>query len=245
MLKIIAREEFSNKAPMQNTLFFNIQELWRQRQCLHRAEKALTLQIKSICRRLNEGDKVKANELYKTLKVNGGSAPEAMLFCGPFFSARHSLEQERKVTEKQLTSLVQETPAYDWVSSVRGVSNISVASVVGEAGDLSNYATISRLYKRMGLAVFDEKAQRRVAGQEGIRQGYCPRRRSVVWNIGACMIKCGSPYKSVYDSRKIYETPRVETKMHAHRRAQRYMEKRFLFDYWNKWNEQSMGLNNG
>jgi hypothetical protein len=113
---------------------------------------------------------------------------------------------------------------------------LSLAAIVGEAGDLSNYANPAKLWKRLGLAVMpDGTRQRRVTGVEGLEHGYSPARRSVVWNIGACIVKAGGPLKAVYDARKVYETPRVETKGHAHNRAQRYVEKRFVRDLWIAW----------
>ncbi len=56
-----------------------------------------------------------------------------------------------------------------------------------------------------------------------------------MWNVGACIVKAGGPLKAVYDARKAYEADHVETKAHAHNRAQRYVEKRFLRDLWSAW----------
>ena len=78
--------------------------------------------------------------------------------------------------------------------------------------------------------------------------GYSPRRRSVMWNIGDPMIKCSiregkaiSPYGQIYLDRKAYEVARnPEIKpIHAHRRAQRYMEKRLLKDLWKEWKSEN------
>ena len=40
------------------------------------------------------------------------------------------------------------------------------------------------------------------------------------------------PYRQVYDLRKAYDRPNVETDMHAHNRAMRYMTKRLLQDLY-------------
>lgn len=88
----------------------------------------------------------------------------------------------------------------------------------------------------MGLAVMpDGTRQRRVGGVEALDHGYAPARRSVMWNIGACIVKAGGPLKAVYDARKAHEAERLATKAHAHNRAQRYIEKRFLRDLWVEW----------
>jgi hypothetical protein len=59
-----------------------------------------------------------------------------------------------------------------------------------------------------------------------------------VWTIGDALIKGNRDgYRRLYLERKALEAerPEVETKMHAHRRAQRYMEKRLLRDLWREW----------
>ena len=81
----------------------------------------------------------------------------------------------------------------------------------------------------------DGTRQRRTGGADALDHGYSPARRSVVWNIGACIVKAGGPLKAVYDARKVYEAQHVTTKAHAHNRAQRYVEKRFVRDLWIAW----------
>lgn len=56
-----------------------------------------------------------------------------------------------------------------------------------------------------------------------------------MWNVGACIVKAGGPLKEAYDARKVIEATKVETKAHAHNRAQRYIEKRFLRQLWRAW----------
>ncbi len=89
--------------------------------------------------------------------------------------------------------------------------------------------------------------------------GYSPKRRSASYQVGDSLLKCSSgPYKSVYDQRKAFEVQKFAAagkpvlglaeaksaklkpgdytpKMHAHRRAQRYTEKRLLRDLWRAW----------
>ena len=66
------------------------------------------------------------------------------------------------------------------------------------------------------------------------------RRRSAIWTIGDSLIKQNEDgYRAVYDERKQYEKARDPemSKMYAHRRAQRYMEKRLLRDLWRAWRD--------
>lgn len=215
-----------------------IREQWRRRQAWHRAEKSLTLQSKALCRRLAvDGDKAEADRIYKAALGKGEHemAETALAAIFPLVEGRKAVETARKQVEKRLAKLAAELPAAAWVAKTRGFGIASLAALVGEAGDLSDYSTVAKLWKRMGLAVMPSGRQRKVTGAEGIEHGYSPARRSVVWAIGDCIIKAGGPYKELYNTRKEYEAPRVETKMHAHNRAKRYMEKRILRDLWLTW----------
>ena len=119
-----------------------------------------------------------------------------------------------------------------------------MAIIVGEAGDLSNYENPAKLWKRLGLGPYEGKAAstwRKAGGlsaEQWIEVGYSPRRRSAMWTIGDALIKGNDgAYKQLYDDRKAYEVERDPkmSKMHAHRRAQRYMEKRLVRDLWQAW----------
>lgn len=216
-----------------------IREQWRRRQAWHRAEKALTLQAKALCRRLAAGgDKTEAERIYKAALGKGSHplAEVALAAIFPLTEARDGIARHRAAVEKRLTKLAKGLPVAPWVEATRGVGLLSLAAIIGEAGDLGSYANPARLWKRMGLAVMpDGGRQRRVGGLEAIDHGYSPARRSVMWNLGACIVKAGGPLKSIYDARKVYEADRVETKAHAHNRAQRFVEKRFLRDLWSIW----------
>lgn len=215
-----------------------IREQWRRRQAWHRAEKALTLQAKALCRRLAAGDKKEADAIFAAAYGKGSHemADIALAATFPLVEARDSVAKHRAAVEKRLVKLAKQLPVAPWVESVRGVGLASLAAIVGEAGDLSNYDNPAKLWKRMGLAVMpDGGRQRRIGGEAALEHGYSPARRSVVWNIGACIVKAGGPLKAIYDARKVYEAERVETKAHAHNRAQRYVEKRFVRDLWVAW----------
>lgn len=215
-----------------------IREQWRRRQVWLRAETALTLQAKALCRRLSLGDKAEGARLYKSA-TKGGEHPLsgiALAAIFPLTEARDGIGKHRAAVERRLAKLARTLPAADWIDGVRGVGIASLAALVGEAGDLSNYSNPAKLWKRLGLAVMpDGTRQRRVAGSAGAEHGYSPTRRSVAWNIGACIIKAGGPLKGVYDERKAYEFERLGHKGHAHNRAQRYIEKRFVRDLWVAW----------
>lgn len=219
-------------------LIAELREQWRRRQAWHRAEKALTLQAKALCRRLVEGDRKEADRLYGAALGKGEHplAEIALAAIFPLTEARSGVERHRRAVEKRLVVLAKGLPVAPWVEATRGVGLLSLAAIVGEAGDLESYANPAKLWKRLGLAVMpDGTRQRRVGGADALDHGYSPARRSVVWNIGSCIVKAGGPLKEIYDARKVYEAERVETKAHAHNRAQRYVEKRFLRLLWSEW----------
>lgn len=215
-----------------------IREQWRRRQNWHRAEKSLTLQAKALCRRLVGGDIKEAGKLFAAAYGKGSHdmADIALAATFPLIEARDGVVKHRAAVERRLVKLAKSLPVAPYVVGVRGVGLASLAAIVGEAGDLSNYDNPAKLWKRMGLAVMpDGGRQRRISGDAALEHGYSPARRSVVWNIGACIVKAGGPLKEVYDARKVYEAERVATKAHAHNRAQRYVEKRFVRDLWSQW----------
>lgn len=255
-----ASESANYRVPKGHTLtadhshtIASLRELHRQRQDFHRAEKSLTLQAKAICRRLCAGDKDEANKLYAAMEkgADDAQAEMARMLTEPFIQARSILEGNRKRTEKAMEKSAKTLPVAQWVDGIKGFGIASLAAVIGEAGDLSNYPTHSHLWKRLGLAVIDGGRQRLMPGADAIIHGYSPGRRSVVWNVGQCVFKAQSQrvdketgevkteageYRKLYDARKEYELPRVDgKKAHAHNRATRYMEKKLMRDLWKAW----------
>jgi len=242
-------------------LIRDIREHHRRRVDLMRAMQRLTLQIKAICRRFCDGDKTEAEVLYKAITGKGEHplAAAAGEWCTPFLVAQSCIEEDRKGEEKQLKQLAKQLHVAEWVEGVRGFALPSLAAVIGETGDLFNYDNPAKLWKRMGLAVIQGGRQRRVTGDAALEHGYSPDRRSIMWNIGGCVIKSGSGhYREVYDERKAFEIAKAEaagltvapagkipkkraaefmSAGHVHNRAQRYMEKRLLRDLWRVWRQ--------
>lgn len=132
---------------------------------------------------------------------------------------------------------------------IRGFGAAGLAIIVAEAGDLSNYATHSKLWKRMGVAAHQGRIAKGLTGQARkdawMAQKYRPQRRSHMWNIGDALIKGNryGKYRIIYLARKECEHARHPemSKLHAHRRAQRYVEKRLLRDLWRAWRREAKG----
>lgn len=164
--------------------------------------------------------------------------PKLALYVQPFVEVRASLAAQRKAAERQCAKLSKQLPVWPWVESVNGFGALGLAQIVGECGDLSNYANPAKVWKRMGLHVVDGKAACKSKAKGDI-MGYSPIRRSISWNIGSSLLKKQNPYREIYDQRKIFEQQKVPdgTKMLWHRRAQRYVEKRLLRDLWRAWRD--------
>lgn len=138
--------------------------------------------------------------------------------------------------EKLMIKMIEKLPIAKWIKGVRGISLLGAAVLIGETGNLSNYDSKSKVWKRLGLAVFNGKAQRKARGEEGIEQGYSPFRRSVAWNIGENFVKQGDTYRKIYLAHKEIQLARDITRGHADNRAKRYATKKFVADLWKVWN---------
>ena len=162
--------------------------------------------------------------------------------------------------------LARTLPAWQWFEGhVFKTSAVSLAVIVGEAGDLSRYANPAKLWKRMGVALVGDVRQgglaKNAAKAEWIAHGYSRQRRSRLWNIGDSLVKKQGYLREVYLARKAYERVKAEARGltvapaakipakraaefmsdgHVHRRAQRYMEKRMLRDLWSAWRAASI-----
>jgi len=166
------------------------------------------------------------------------------------------------VTIKRMEELAAQLPAAAWWrENVFKGSLVSLARIVGETGDLSGYATISKVWKRMGLAVMDGTRQggltKGAAKQDWIAHGYSPKRRAIMFVIGDSLVKSSDRYRPVYLAEKERQRAKAEAEGltvapaakipkgrtdefrsdgHIHKRAQRYMEKQLLADLWCAWN---------
>lgn len=162
---------------------------------------------------------------------------------------------------KEMERLASSLPV--WTSfgdGVKGFGPRSLAVIIGETGDIGSYATVAKLWKRMGLAVMNGVRQgglrKTASAAEWIEHGYSARRRSYMFVIGDVLVKNKGVYREVYLTRREYEREQAGVRGlivapaakipaarkaefisdgHVHKRAQRYMEKRLLRDLWQAW----------
>lgn len=123
-----------------------------------------------------------------------------------------------KAYEKEMEKLAKQLPVAVWLAEPeqRGFGMLSLAKIVGECGDLNNYAAPGKLWRRMGCAPFESKGKMRMpstwrgskpslTAAEWEECGYSPRRRSVAYLIGDGLVKqnAGGPYRARYDDVKL------------------------------------------
>jgi hypothetical protein len=150
--------------------------------------------------------------------------------------------------EKEMVKLAKQLPIAAWVEKPEqnGFGLKSLAIIIGECGDLNNYANPAKLWKRMGCAPFKGKmpstwrsSKPGLTALEWTELGYSPWRRSVAWVIGDCLMKGNKtgPYRQRYDEAKA--AAKVShpdwTDGHAHNHALLLCVKRLLRDLWAEW----------
>lgn len=192
---------------------------------------------------------------------NGGAGMPFETMITSTLAAQEPFLGAEKDSLKALEKLAKSLPIWEqFGAGVRGFGPASLGVILAEAGDLSKYSTHSKLWKRMGVAVMGNVRQgglgKNASAEEWIAHGYNCKRRSLLFMIGASIIKkqvsnpkdkatkkpIGEPkavgrYGEAYLNRKAYEyarDPEIRPIV-ADRRAQRYMEKKLLRDLWNAW----------
>lgn len=172
----------------------------------------------------------------------------------------------RSKVEKDMQKLAKKLPVYEFAKSVRGFGDLGLACLTAEAGiPIGDYRTVSGLWKRMGLAVFDGARQQKMRDKEKAElHGYSPKRRAEVWAFCSDSMfraqwrgadeEAGTqagpigPYGEVYAHRRAVTEPRIEatadlpttdrdkwTKGRCHNDARRIMSKALLRDLWRVW----------
>lgn len=211
-----------------------------------RAQSRLTLQIKARCRRYCNGDRDLADEMYKRLLKGAEFHEGAIADTAPLFAARHIITESIKPVERELVRLYRTLPIAEFQFTGFKPDGTSGFSVVGECGNLWNYPTVSKLWKRMGLAVIDGKRQQRIKNNPelAIIHGFDPQRRAAAWNIGANGLlkhKAKNKYGAIYEARRAHTaiTHPDWPKKHSHDDAMRIITKAFLKDYWIEWRKRT------
>lgn len=156
--------------------------------------------------------------------------------------------------EKQMKVQVRQLPVAAWVAEPgqRGFGLLFLAIIIGETGDLANYANPGKLWKRMGCApwTFGDKTRMGAtwkSGKEGKLPaeewesfGYSPRRRSISYLIGEGIVKQNGEgsYRHRYDETKaLCAQGHPDYKpMRCHLHGMLLATKLLLKNLWIQWN---------
>lgn len=144
-----------------------------------------------------------ANGVRKNLSEYGYPAhPFARVIVTTMYGI-DAFNAHKKQLERQMVEAAAGLPVAGWVlrPEQRGFGLLFLAIVVGETGDIDNYPNPAKVWKRLGCApwTFEGKtlmpATWRV-GREGTLPkceweacGYSPRRRSIAYLVGECLVK--------------------------------------------------------
>ncbi|MBX6392473.1 MAG: hypothetical protein IRY96_03290 [Burkholderiales bacterium] len=157
----------------------------------------------------------------------------------------------RDETEKAMKKAARSLPVYAWAKEIKGLGDLGLAVIVGEAGDLAAYANPAKLWKRLGLAVINgERQRKKTAPDEAALHGYNPHRRAEMYAVvGEPLLRAQwrggkdgepghalGPYGEAYARKKAeYLAREGWTAAHADAAARRYMTKCLLRDLWEAW----------
>ena len=130
-----------------------------------------------------------------------------------------AFEEEKAALEKEMVKLAKSLPIAKWVEhkDQRGFGHLFLAIVIGETGDLANYANPGKVWRRLGCAPWTFDGQTLMgatwkSGKEGKLPaaeweafGYSPRRRSIAFLVGDGIVKLNKrgPYRKRWLEAKI------------------------------------------
>lgn len=144
---------------------------------------------------------------------------------GSSYQAVDGFQLGLELLEKDIVKSAKLLPIADWVQETdqRGFGLKSFGIIIGETGNISNYPNPAKLWSRMGCAPYQSKGEtlagatwksrtgnrdknvHKLSTKEWEDYGYSPRRRSVMYVIGECLLKLnkGSYRKRYLESKKI------------------------------------------
>ena len=153
--------------------------------------------------------------------------------------------------------------AFAFVEKVLGAGEIGLATIIGEAGDLSNYANPGKLWSRLGYAPYRgfagsswkrdswHQGEKALSKEEWTDHPFSGERYALMYAISDSMLRAQKtkktedspgeakgPYGQIYMDRRrrTAETHPDWTDGHSHKDALRVMMKAYLRDLWVAWN---------
>lgn len=133
---------------------------------------------------------------------------------GMLGSVLNTIEVRRDEIETEMKRLAMELPvAEKFVAKTAGFGAICLAVIVGEAGDLSNYATKRKLWRRLGYGMapgHEEHAystwrmKKGLSSDDWVIAGYSPKRLGQIYGVVTVplvMHKGKNKYGAIYEAR--------------------------------------------
>lgn len=145
--------------------------------------------------------KAKTEEALTAAIVDGEDVRQEIVNCIGLaalarFAHMHQLEKPRNEAQRVVEKLTESLPIWvEWGVGVKGLSSWGLGKIIACAQSqdaetcphtfsVGNYATVSKLWKRFGLAVIAGERQRKKSdADDALEHGYSPQRRAVLWNI--------------------------------------------------------------
>jgi hypothetical protein len=217
---------------------------------------------------MEAADREKINKEIKAAikSIRAGEPSEYSDIVKTSDEARAPADAMRDVSEKRMAKLAMELPVYKWVETVHGAGALGLATIVAEAGDLSNYSNPGKLWSRLGFAPFEGLAgstwkretwrHRSLSAAEWKAhpfsgQRYALMHQIVVWLVNAQWVgkaktesgegEPDGPYGEVYSARRVHTMTTHEDWSDGHRRmdALRFTMKRFLLNLLTEWKKEA------
>jgi hypothetical protein len=200
--------------------------------------------------------------IIKAARETGAGDPVIVELVLTTEQGRAPFDAIRKAAEKKMAQLAETLPAAEWVAGVRGAGMLGFGTIVAEAGDLSKYPNVAKLWSRLGYAPFDGAAgstwkratwrTRTLTAEEWVEHPFAAERYAIMFSLSEALWRAqwisgkksgtddGLPngdYGAAYAARRAHTlvTHPDWTKMHRRMDALRVMQKQFLRDLWQQW----------
>lgn len=144
-------------------------------------------------------------------------------------------EELEKEADKDIAALVDGVAIVKQLTELKGIGRLLAAKVVAMI-DIERADTVSALWRYAGYGVVEGGRERPVKGE---KLHYNIRLKTTLYLVATSFLRCGSPYRALYDSSKAYyEANRPEwNKARIHAASLRRMIKVFLAHLWMRWRE--------
>lgn len=163
-------------------------------------------QVKLVCRGLYDAQKLRIQLQLRIERLvrDGIMTKEAAkgFLALPF---KH-FEQAEEIMAKVLWKEIKDEPiVVNWLVGVKGIGPRLSGLLIANIGDISRFATVSKLWAYCGQGIVDGRAVKRTKNQKG---PWSSEMKTTCWKIGQSFVKAGGPYREMYDTYKTRITQR-------------------------------------